>query len=88
MVCASGFVLLLWSVSSSDVMPESLTASRDLERLASRMLGFESRLSDLSNFEKSLYYLWWEDRHTQEQLRYWYAEIPQDRRSRLDQLYM
>ena len=88
MVCASGFVLLLWSVSSSDVMPESLTASRDLERLASRMLGFESRLSDLSNFEKSLYYLWWEDRHTQEQLRHWYAEIPQDRRSRLDQLYM
>ncbi len=88
MVCLSGFALLLWSVSSSDVMPESLTASRDLERLASRILGLETQLSDLSNVEKSLYHFWWDDRHTQEQLRHWYAEIPQDRRSRLDQLYM
>ncbi len=88
MVCLSGVALLLWSVSSSEVIPESLTASRDLERVASRLLGFESRLSDLSKVEKSLYHLWREDRHTQEQLRYWYAEIPQDRRSRLDQLYM
>ncbi len=88
MVCLSAFALFLWSVSSSDAMPESLTASRDLERLSSRILGFESRLSELSNFEKRLYHLWWEDRHTQEQLHQWYAEIPQDRRGRLDQLYM
>ena len=88
MVCVSGLAALLWSASSAEVVPGSLTVSRDLERLASRMLGVESRLSDLSAFEKSLYHLWWDDRHTQAQLRDWYAEIPEERQRPLDQLYM
>ncbi len=88
LVCVCGVAALLWSVSSSEIKSESTTASRDLERLASRMLSFEARFSELSDFEISLYRLWWEDSHTQEQLHHWYAEIPQDRRSPLDQLYI
>ncbi len=88
LVCVCGVAAFLSSVSSSEIMPESSTASRDLERLASRMLSFEARLSELSDFEINLYKLWWEDGHTQEQLHHWYAEIPQDRRSPLDQLYI
>ncbi len=88
MVCVCGFAVLLWGVSSSEVIPEATTRSRDLERLASRILNVESRLSDLSVVEQSLYHLWWTDSYRQEQLRHWYAEIPQDRRSPFDQLYM
>ena len=87
MFCVCGFSLILWSVSSSEGVPESATASRDLERLASRMLGFESRLSVLSAFEQAMFRLWGEDGDTQEQLRQWYAELPQERRNPLDELY-
>ncbi len=87
LVCVSGFVFLLWSVSASEVVPESVTVSRDLERLASRMLGFESRLSDLSAFEQSLFRFWGEDGDTQEQLRQWYTELPHERRHPIDELY-
>ena len=88
LVCVCGVAVLLWSVSSSEIKPESSTTSRDLERLASHMLSFEARLSELSAFEINLYQLWWEDGDTQEQLHHWYAEIPQDRQSLLDQLYI
>ena len=50
MICVFGFALVFWSASSFEVYPESLTVSRDLERLADRLLGFESRLSQLSAF--------------------------------------
>jgi len=73
MVCVFGFALLLWAASSFEVYPKSLTVSRDLERLASRMLGFESRLFELSPFEQGMFRLWGEDGDTQEQLRSWYA---------------
>ena len=88
MVCVLGFALLLLSASSSEEFPETVTASRDLERLASRMLGFESRLSELSAFEQGMFRLWGEDGDTQEQLRLWYAELPREGRSPLDELYM
>ena len=88
MVCVFGFALLLWSASSFEVFPESLTVSRDLERLTSRMLGFESRLSGLSAFEQAMFRLWGEDGDTQEQLRLWYAELPQEGRNPLDELYV
>ena len=88
MVCVLGFGLLLWSVSSSEVFRESTTVSRDLERLASRMLGFESRLSELSAFEQAMFHLWGEEGDTQEQLRLWYAELPQEGRNPLDELYV
>jgi len=88
MVCVFGFALLLWSASSFEVFSESLTVSRDLERLASRMLGFESRLSELSAFEQGMFRLWGEDGDTQKQLRLWYAELPQEGRNPLDELYV
>jgi len=87
-VCVFGFALLLWSASSFEGFPESLTARRDLERLASRMLGFESRLSELSAFEQGMFRLWGEDGDTQEQFRSWYAELPQEGRNPLDELYV
>ena len=68
MICVFGFALVFWSASSFEVVPESLTVSRDLERLASRMLGFESRLSQLSAFEQGMFRLWGEDGDTQQQL--------------------
>lgn len=86
-VCLCGFALLLWSAAFSGGFRETATASRDLERLASRMLGFESRLSELSAFEQTLFRMWGEDGDTQEQLRLWYAELPQERRNPLDELY-
>ncbi len=87
-VCVFGFALLLWSASSFEVFSESLTVSRDLERLASRMLGFESRLSELSAFEQGMFRLGGEDGETQEQFRSWYAELPQEGRNPLDELYV
>jgi membrane protease YdiL (CAAX protease family) len=87
LVCLCGLALLLWSVSSSKMVLESVTASRDLERLASRLLEFESRLSDLSTFERGLFRLWGEDGATQAQIRQWYAELPHERRTPLDELY-
>ena len=84
MVCVFGFALLLWSAFSLEVVPESLTASRDLERIASRMLGFEARLSELSALEENMFRLWVEGGDTQEQLRLWYAELNQERRNPLE----
>ena len=87
MVCVGGCALLLWSVSSSEVVSKSVMASRDLERIASRMLGFETRLSELSTFERGMFRLWGEAGDIQEQLRQWYAELPRERRNPLDVLY-
>ncbi len=87
LVCVSGFVFLLWSVSASEVVPESVTVSRDLERLGSRMLEFESRLSELSSIERGMFRLWGEEGDTQAQLRQWYQEFPHERRHPIDELY-
>jgi membrane protease YdiL (CAAX protease family) len=89
MICVCGFGLLLWTVASSDgVRESSMTASRDLERIASRLLGVESRLSELSAFEQALFHLWGEDGDTQGQLRLWYAELPEKSRHPLGELYL
>jgi hypothetical protein len=88
MVCLCGFALFLWNASFSEGFREPATASRDLERLASRMLGFESRLSELSAFEQTIFRVWGEDGATREQLRQWYAELPQEKRNPLDELYV
>ena len=79
--------MLLWIVSASEGLSESVMASRDLERLASRLLGFESRLSEFSGFEQSLFRLWGGDGDTPAQLREWYSELPHERRTSLDELY-
>ena len=87
MMCLSGFALFLWSASFSEGFRDPATASRDLERLASRMLGLESRLSELSTFEQAMFRLWGEDGDTREQFRLWYAELSQERGHPLDELY-
>jgi len=88
LVCVFGFASLLWVASSFEALPESLSVSRDLERIANRLLGFESRLSELSAFEQAMFHLWEEDGDTQQQLRLWYAELPQEGLDPLDELYV
>jgi hypothetical protein len=87
-VVAAGLGLLLWTVTFSDGLRLSLTASRDLERIASRMLGFESRLSELSLFEQVMFRLGEQDGETQEQIRQWYEETVDDQSGPLDGLYL
>ena len=72
---------------SHEMVPELATTSRDLERLASRLLSFESRLSELSAFEQGIFRLWGNDGDTQEELRQWYAELSHEQRGPLDELY-
>ncbi len=87
LVCGSGFALLLWVASSSERFSDSETMGRDLERLASRILSFESRLSDLSVLEQGMFYVWGEDGNSQKQLRQWYGEFPHESRIPQDELY-
>ena len=87
LICLGGFALLLWSVTSSEVAIDSATTSRDLERLGSRLLSFDSRLSEFSDFEQGMFRLWGEDGNTEAQLRQWYAEISHQQRTPLDELY-
>jgi membrane protease YdiL (CAAX protease family) len=88
MVCMYGFAWFQWNASSSQVDHESVNVSRDLERIANRLLGFESRLSELPAFEQAMFRLWGEEGDTQQQLRLWYAELPQERLNPLDELYV
>ncbi len=74
LVCAAGMGLLFWAVTLSDDVRLASPASRDLERIASRMLGFESRLPELSSFEQVMYRLGGQDGETQEQIQLWYEE--------------
>lgn len=87
-VCLCTFVWLQWNVSSYDADHESITVSRDLERIANRLLGFESRLSELPAIEQAMFHLWGEDGETQQQLRLWYAESTQEGLNPLDELYV
>ncbi len=87
-VCAAGMGLLLWTVTFTDGLRLSLTASRDLERISSRMLGFESRLPELSSFEQVMFRLGEQDGETQEQIRQWYEDAVDDQSGPLDGLYL
>ncbi len=86
-ICVCGFAFLLWSVSSTEERQESATASRDLERLASRLLSIESRIPELSGVEQAMFLLWGAEGETQEQFRQWYSEVPPELRYPLDELY-
>ncbi len=86
-ICLSGFVLLIWNLSDSAGLRDSPTASRDLERLASRLLSVESRIPELSTFEQALFLLWGEEGETQGEVRQWYEEIPPALRYPRDELY-
>lgn len=87
-VCAAGLGLLLWAVTLSDGFRVAATESRDLERIASRMLGFESRLPELSSFEQVMFRLGEQDGETQEQIRIWYEETVGDQFEPLNGLYL
>ncbi len=87
-VCTAGLGLLLWTVTFSGGLRLSVNESRDLERIASRMLGFESRLPELSVFEQMMFRLGGQDGETQEQIRGWYQETVDDQSSPLDELYL
>ncbi|GJL58491.1 MAG: hypothetical protein NPIRA03_13480 [Nitrospirales bacterium] len=88
LVCAAGMGLLFWAVTLSDDVRLASPASRDLERIASRMLGFESRLPELSSFEQVMYRLGGQDGETLEQIQLWYEERVEDQSSSLDRLYL
>jgi membrane protease YdiL (CAAX protease family) len=88
MVCVWGFAWFQWNASSPQVDHELVNVSRDLERIANRLLSFESRLSELPAFEQAMFRLWGEDGDTQQQLRLWYAELNQEGRNPLDELYV
>ncbi|MDH4195726.1 MAG: CPBP family intramembrane metalloprotease, partial [Nitrospirota bacterium] len=87
-VCAAGMGLLFWAVTLSDDVHLASPASRDLERIASRMLGFESRLPELSSFEQVMYRLGGQDGETQEQIQRWYEERVDEQSRPLDKLYL
>ena len=87
-VCAAGMGLLFWAVTLSDDVHLASPASRDLERIASRMLGFESRLPELSSFEQVMYRLGGQDGETQEQIQRWYEERVDEQSRPLDGLYL
>src|SRR5680860_253762 len=88
LVCAAGMGLLFWAVTLSDDVRLASPESRDLERIASRMLGFESRLPELSSFEQVMYRLGGQDGETQEQIQQWYEERVDEQSRPLDGLYL
>jgi hypothetical protein len=87
-ICASGIGLLLWMVAFSEGLRLSVNESRDLERIASRMLGFESRLPELSSFEQMMFRLGGQDGETQDQIRLWYEEMVNEQPKTLDLFYL
>jgi uncharacterized protein len=87
-ICASGLGLLLWTVAVMDGVRLSLHESRDLERIASRLLGFESRLPELSSLEQMMFRLGGQDGETQKQIRLWYEDLVEDHANSLDELYL
>lgn len=88
LVVAAGVGLLLWAVTFSDGLRPSSSVSRDLERIASRMLSFESRLVELSSFEQVMFRLGGQDGEIEEQIRLWYGEMVGEQSGPLDGLYL
>ena len=87
-VCALGAGVFLWNMSFSEDFHPSMSVSRDLERVASRLLNFESRLPQLSIFEQAIFRVWGTDGDTQEQVHFWYTELSEERRQPIDALYL
>ena len=66
-----------------------MSASRDLERVASRLLSFETRLLPrVSVVEQAMFHIWGADGETHDQVRIWYSELPEESRNPLDKLYL
>ncbi len=88
LLCLSGLGLVLWGTLTDETILESATVSRDLERVASRLLGLESRLQDVSTFEQMLYRVWGQSADTLDEIRGWYVEALDDFSSPLDWFYL
>lgn len=87
-VVAAGMGLLLWTIMFSEGVRLSLNESRDLERIASRLLSFESRLPELSPFEQMMFRLGGQDGEVKEQILRWYEEAVDNQPKPLDELYL
>jgi len=88
LLCLSGLGLVLWEVLNAEPNPESTMVSRDLERVASRLLGLESRMKELSAMEQALYRVWGQSEDIQDEIRGWYVEVDDENASPLDRLYL
>lgn len=87
-ILAAALGLLLWMVTFVEGVRLSVHESRDLERIASRLLGFESRLPDLSPVERMMFQLGGQDGETQEQIREWYEDHLETHANPLDEFYL
>jgi len=74
-ICLMGLGVILWSTSLSDAPSFGLSSSRDLERLASRVLAFETSANHLSSFERFMYHLGTGEFDTYDDLLRWYREL-------------
>jgi len=88
LLCLFGLGLVLWEALNDEPNLESTTVSRDLERVASRLLGLESRLKEVSAIEQALYRVWGQSADTQDEIRSWYTEVVDDYSPALDWFYL
>ncbi|MDH5429885.1 MAG: CPBP family intramembrane metalloprotease [Nitrospirota bacterium] len=88
LLCLSGLGLVLWGAMTAEAILETTMVSRDLERVASRLLGLESRLQDVSTFEQMLYRVWGQSADAQDEIRGWYVEALDDSSPPLDWFYL
>lgn len=70
-----GLGVVVWSTSLAERPMFSLSADRDLERLADRILLFESHLSHLSVIEQQIYLMGAGGANTYDRLLDWYREL-------------
>ncbi|MDR4493637.1 MAG: lysostaphin resistance A-like protein [Nitrospirales bacterium] len=88
MICLTGLGAVLWSTSLSEAPALDSSSSRNLERLASRVLSFEVYANRLSRFEQFLYRLGTEELTTREDILKWYGELFSQRFQALDGVYV
>ena len=86
--CLSGLGLVIWEVLNGESSTDPTVVSRDLERVASRLLGLESRMKELSVLEQVLYRVWGQPEDTQDEIRGWYAEMVDEYSPAVDRLYL
>ena len=75
MICLMGLGGVLWSTSLSQAPLLDTSSSRNLERLASRVLLFETYAHRLSSVEQFFYRLGAEKLDTQQDILRWYREL-------------
>lgn len=75
MICLAGLGAILWSTSLAEAPLLDSSSSRNLERLASRVLSFDAYANRLSSFEQFIYRLGTEKVKVQEDILRWYREL-------------